>query len=253
LPCGRILYDYVTEAAKAKAASGGESMAAIDNAWSRALQPITSRPHLAIGALVGLLVCAFAGHWVSRAVTRGLAGWDCGVIAFTLLSLNSMRENDYQRMRARAIAHDEGRHFMLGLAMLAAAASVVAIVAELSGAKGRGQLLEVFSVSLTASTIALSWFFVQLVFAIHYAHVYYLAEDGADSAHRCGLDFPDDEEPDYWDFLYFSVIIGATSQTADVNIRSKEIRRIVTAHCLISFAFNTAILATMINLAAGLF
>jgi uncharacterized membrane protein len=228
-------------------------MAAADNAWSRALQPITSRPHLAIGVLVGLLVCAFAGHWLARPVTRGLVGWDCGVIAFIVLSFNAMRNSAYERMRARAIAHDEGRHFMLALAMLAAAASVAAIVSELSGAKDRGHLLEAFSVTLTAATIALSWFFVHLVFAIHYAHVYYLAEDGADSAHRCGLDFPGDEAPDYWDFLYFSVIIGATSQTADVNIRSKEIRRTVTAHCLVSFAFNTAILATMINLAAGLF
>ncbi|MEJ0065556.1 MAG: DUF1345 domain-containing protein [Caulobacteraceae bacterium] len=83
--------------------------------------------------------------------------------------------------------------------------------------------------------------------------VYYLAEEGAGEGHRCGLEFPDDDEPDYWDFLYFSAGIGATSQTADVNIRSKELRRIATAHSLISFAFNTAILATMINLAAGLF
>jgi uncharacterized membrane protein len=227
-------------------------MAAPANAWGRALQPITSRPHLAIGTMVGLVVFAFAGPWLSRVVTRGLVGWDSGVIVFTLLSLNAMRDNDYQRMRARAVEHDEGRHFMLALAMGAAAASVVAIVAELSNARTRG-IYGVYGVALTAGTIALSWFFVHLVFAIHYAHVYYLAEEGADAAHRCGLDFPDDEEPDYWDFLYFAVVIGATSQTADVSIRSKEIRRIATAHCLISFAFNTAILATMINLAAGLF
>jgi uncharacterized membrane protein len=212
---------------------------------------------LAIGALAGVLVFALAGMWVTRIVTRSLIGWDCGVIIFIVLSLNAMRDSDYQKMRARALAHDEGRHFMLGLAMVATAASVVAIVAELSGAKDRGQLLEAFGeafgVTLTAATIALSWFFVHLVFAIHYAHVYYLAEEGADSAHRCGLDFPDDDAPDYWDFLYFAVVIGATSQTADVNIRSKEIRRIATVHCLIAFAFNTAILATMINLAAGLF
>jgi uncharacterized membrane protein len=223
------------------------------SAWSKALQPITSRPHLAIGALVGVTVFAFSGQWLARGVTRGIVGWDSGVIVFILLSLISMMDNDYQRMRARAISHDEGRHFMLGLAMVAAIASIAAIVAELSGAKSRGSVYEFFSVGLTAGTIALSWFFLHLVFAIHYAHVYYMAEETEDAAHKCGLDFPDDEEPDYWDFLYFAVVIGTTSQTADVNIRSKEIRRIATAHCLISFAFNTAILATMINLAAGLF
>jgi uncharacterized membrane protein len=228
-------------------------MPAPANAWSRALQPITSRPYLVIGAIVGILLFALTGSVFTRTVTRGLVGWDCGVLVFILLSLNSMRDSDYHRMRARAVAHDEGRHSMLALAMVAAAASVAAIVTELSGAKGRDQVLEVFSVLLTAGTIALSWFFVHLVFAIHYAHVYYLAEEGAGDGHRCGLEFPDDEEPDYWDFLYFAVGIGATSQTADVNIRSKELRRIATAHSLIAFAFNTAILATMINLAAGLF
>jgi uncharacterized membrane protein len=221
-------------------------------AWGKALQPITSRPHLAIGALVGVAVFAVSGHWFARGVTRGIVGWDSGVTVFIVLSLISMIDSDYQRMRARAIAHDEGRHFMLGLAMVAAGASVAAIVAELSSAKSRGSVYEIFSVGLTAGTIALSWFFVHLVFAIHYAHVYYMAEE-ADAAHRRGLEFPDDEEPDYWDFLYFSTGLGATSQTADVNIRSKEIRRIATAHSLIAFAFNTAILATMINLAAGLF
>jgi uncharacterized membrane protein len=220
--------------------------------WARALQPITSRPHLAIGALVGVAVFAISGHWFSRGVTRGLVGWDSGVMVFIVLSLISMIDSDYQRMRARAIAHDEGRHFMLGLAMVAAGASVAAIVAELSSAKSRGSVYEIFSVGLTAGTIALSWFFVHLVFAIHYAHVYYMAEE-VDAQHKRGLEFPDDEEPDYWDFLYFSTGLGATSQTADVNIRSKEIRRIATAHSLIAFAFNTAILATMINLAAGLF
>ncbi len=228
-------------------------MPAPANVWSRALQPITSRPYLVIGAIVGVLVFTFDGQFFTRTVTRGLVGWDCGLIAFTVLSLNSMRDSDYQRMRARAIAHDEGRHFMLALAMVAAAASIAAIVAELSNAKGHDQVFEAFSVALTAGTIALSWFFVHLVFAIHYAHVYYLGEEDGDAEHRRGLAFPDDEEPDYWDFLYLAVGIGATCQTADVNIRSKEIRRIATAHCLIAFAFNTAILATMINLAAGLF
>jgi uncharacterized membrane protein len=227
-------------------------MAAAARPFGRVLQPITSRPHLAIGAAIGALVFLLSGNLMARAETRALVGWDSGVLVFILLSLNDMRDSDYARMRAKAIAHDEGRHFMLALAMIAAAASVAAILTELSSAKGSGQVFEAFRVGLTAGTIALSWFFVHLVFAIHYAHVYYMAEDG-DAEHKGGLEFPEDDAPDYWDFLYFSVGLGATSQTADVNIRSKELRRIATAHSLIAFAFNTAILATMINLAAGLF
>jgi uncharacterized membrane protein len=142
---------------------------------------------------------------------------------------------------------------MLALALGAAVASVAAILAELGGAKGGDKTHEAFSVGLTAGTIILSWLFVQLVFAIHYAHVFYLAETTDCETHRGGLLFPGDEEPDYWDFVHFSVVIGATSQTADISIASKEFRRIGTLHCLIAFAFNTTILATMINLAAGLF
>ena len=221
--------------------------------WPRWLQPFASRPDLVAGAVAGGLVYLATGPWVPRAVTRGLLGWDFGVFVFIVLALLSMRDTDDERMKARALAHDEGRHFMLALSLAAASASVVAILAELGQAKGADRLHTAFGVGLTAATIALSWFFLHLVFAIHYAHVFYMAKEAEGAVHKGGLMFPDDETPDYWDFLHFGVVIGATAQTADISITSKEIRRVATVHCLIAFAFNTAILATMINLAAGLF
>jgi uncharacterized membrane protein len=217
------------------------------------LQPVLSRPHLLAGLAAGLAFYFAAAPWIQRAITRGLASWDLGVCVFIVLSLIWMREDDCEKVKLRALDHDEGRHFMLGLALVAAGASVAAILVELGGAKGGGKLHEAVGVGLTAGTIVLSWLFVQLVFAIHYAHVYYLAEMADGGGHRGGLQFPGDDEPDYWDFLHFSIVIGATSQTADITIVSKEFRRIGTVHCLIAFAFNTTILATMINLAAGLF
>ncbi|HEX4180641.1 MAG TPA: DUF1345 domain-containing protein [Caulobacteraceae bacterium] len=217
------------------------------------LQPILSRPNLLAGAGLGLAFYVLATPWIQRSVTRGLVGWDIGVALFIVLSLMLMRDCDYARVRARAIAHDEGRHFMLALALVAAGASVVAILVELGGAKGGDKLHEAIGVGLTAGTIVLSWLFVQVVFAIHYAHMFYLAEVADGGEHKGGLLFPGNEEPDYWDFLHFSIVIGATSQTADISIASKEFRRVGTIHCLIAFAFNTTILATMINLAAGLF
>jgi uncharacterized membrane protein len=220
--------------------------------WPKPLQPFVSRPHLLSATLVGVLAYLVDGYWIVGEITRMLVAWDVAVLAFISLSAASMREVDHARMVRRAIAHDEGRHFILVVALIAAAASVAAILAELGGAKGLSPARETFKVCLTAGTITLSWAFVHLVFAIHYAHVYYFAE-AAGAAHNGGLDFPADTAPDYWDFLYFALVIGATSQTADVNIQSKEIRRTAAAHGVISFAFNTAILATMINLAAGLF
>ena len=221
--------------------------------WPGVLQPILSRPNLIAGTLVGVGVYALAGRLILQLAPRGLVAWDVGVAVFAALSLHMMSDGDHERMKASAQAHDEGRHVMLALALLAAVASVVAIAVELGGAKGQGRAHEAFSVGLTLVTIVLSWFFVHLVFALHYAHVYYSAEEQGGAGHLGGLDFPGDDCPDYWDFLYFSVVIGSTAQTADVNIRSKIFRRVATVHCLIAFAFNTAILATMINLAAGLF
>jgi uncharacterized membrane protein len=134
--------------------------------------------------------------------------------------------------------------------LVAAIASVVALGMELSAAKGQpGAQLRV---ALAAGTVVLSWLFVQFTYAMHYAHVYYMAKDGS-RGHQGGLDFGyGDEEPDYWDFVHFAIVIGATSQTADIVFKSKEMRRVGTLHSLVAFGFNTAILATMINLAANI-
>ena len=124
-----------------------------------------------------------------------------------------------------------------------------AIVAELTAAKDHPGAE--WRVMLAAGTVVLSWLFVQIVFAMHYAHVYYMEEDNGRP--KGGLEFGECGEPDYWDFVHFSIVLGATSQTADITFSSKETRRIGTLHTLVAFGFNTAILATMINLAAGLF
>lgn len=217
--------------------------------WPRVLQPLVSRPHLLIATLLGIATYAFTGFWMPRAITRALIGWDGCVLAFLGLSGLFMMGADHERMKRRAIAHDEGRHLMLGLTTVAAVASIGALVAELSEAKGHPEAD--LRLMLAAGTVVLSWLFVQTVFAIHYTHVYYLEGEGGE--HRRGLEFGDDEEPDYWDFFHFSIVMGATAQTADIVIRSKEIRRVGTLHTLVAFGFNTAILATMINLAVNLF
>jgi uncharacterized membrane protein len=106
-------------------------------------------------------------------------------------------------------------------------------------------------VTLAFVTVALSWFFVQLNFALHYAHAYYTrAKAGRSDAG--GLVFPGTKAPDYWDFLHFAIIIGVATATADIDITDKGLRRLGTAHSLFAFAFNTVIVALTINLLAGL-
>ncbi|HEU0096481.1 MAG TPA: DUF1345 domain-containing protein, partial [Rhizomicrobium sp.] len=207
------------------------------------LQPLVSRPHLTVAIAAGVVLYFIAAHWVTRDITSMLVGWNGGVVVFLGFSVFYMLGADESCMKKRAIGHDEGRHIMLILTVLAAVASVVGLAVELSAAKG--QPGGGWRVALAAGTVILSWLFVQVAFAMHYAHVYFLAEDGSPQ-HQGGLDFGyGEEEPDYWDFLHFAIVIGATSQTADIVFKSREMRRVSTLHSVVAFAFNTAILATM--------
>ena len=213
------------------------------------------RPYLLAAIAAGLVVGFGAAPWLHRPITRALVGWDFGILVFVGSALVFMLSADMTCMKRRALAHDDGGRFIFPLTIFAAIASVVALAAELSDAKG--QAGAGLRAGLAAGTVVLSWLFMQVVFAVHYAHIYYLAEDedgdGIADGHHGGLNFGyGEEEPDYWDFLHFAIVIGATSQTADIVFTSKRMRRIGTLHSLIAFGFNTAILATMINLAANL-
>jgi uncharacterized membrane protein len=108
-------------------------------------------------------------------------------------------------------------------------------------------------VALAFVTVALSWMMVQVIFALHYAHEYYDENEDCGGEDMKGLLFPGGELPDYWDFVHFSIVIGAAAQTADIAFTSKALRRIGTVHSLVSFAFNTVVVALTINLLAGLF
>ncbi|HSC20062.1 MAG TPA: DUF1345 domain-containing protein [Rhizomicrobium sp.] len=213
------------------------------------LRALKRRPYLVAALLTMAALYLISGMWLTRPITRALVGWDAGVIAFLLMSLLFMRDVDLARMKRRACEHDEAGSLILALTILAALASIAALVTELSQAKGLPAAA--LHIGLAAATVVLSWLFVQIVFALHYAHVYYVAEESG--APRGGLDFGASGEPDYWDFVHFSIVLGATSQTADITFSSRQMRRIGTFHTLVAFAFNTAILATMINLAAALF
>ena len=208
-------------------------------------RPLLNRPYLLMGIAAGA-ACYFAvTPWAPRLISRVLIGWDVGLIVFLGSTFRFMGRADAERLKQRAIEHEVGDRAVLVAAILAAAASIGALVAELSSDKNYPP-----RVTLAIATVVLSWLFVQTIFAMHYAHRYYRTGDEGRIEH--GLDFGAAGEPDYWDFVHFSIVIGATAQTADITFTSRSMRHIGTLHTLIAFAFNTAILATMINLAAGL-
>jgi uncharacterized membrane protein len=208
---------------------------------------IRARPRLFASSVVGIAATmALAALTGWRPVMRGLVGWDIGVGLYVALALEMMARADVHQIRRRAAGQDEGAIVILFLTVAAALASLLTIVVLLgtagTGAAPRrsGELI------LATITIVLSWAFIHTIFALHYAHEFY-AESGVR-----GLAFPGGEgEPDYWDFVYFALVIGMTSQVSDVGITTKEIRRTVAAHGVVSFFFNAALLALTVNIAAS--
>jgi uncharacterized membrane protein len=180
-------------------------------------------------------------------VTRILLGWDAGVILYICIiswfiaRLESRAE--MRHIRARAEKEDEGKVAVLVLTVTATLASLAAIVILLGQGEGPAAPPQLVFAS---ATIILSWAFVHLIFATHYAHEFY-SEGGAAG----GLKFPGGEKPDYLDFIYFSYVIGMTFQVSDVGVTSRSIRQTVLAHAIVSFLFNVALLAIVINIAAG--
>lgn len=154
-------------------------------------------------------------------------------------------------MRRIAQQQDEGRIVILSLITAAACISILAIGFLLHD---KGSLSEHFALHLGLSvlTIIASWMLVHTIFAIHYAHAYYQNHQTSQECQAGGLDFPGEAEPDYWDFLYFSFVIGMTSQVSDVQTTSGAMRRLALGHGVLSFFFNTTILAMGINIIAGL-
>jgi uncharacterized membrane protein len=216
--------------------------------WRRWLGPLGPRPRLTASILVGLAVgvpCAlFAADM--RASTALILGWDA--LSFTFLGSMFFTWFQHQPddIRHQAALDDEGRGAISALVVVAAAASVWAVGAELSLAKDAHGVMAFV-------TVIASWTMVQLIFALHYAHEYYGVDDDDGARDAEGIDFPGNEAPDYWDFLYFAIVIGVACATADADFTSKGLRRLGTIHSLVAFAFNTIIVALTINLTAGLF
>ena len=208
----------------------------------RAVRLVYARPRTFFAIVLGI-VAFFLLPASLRLVTRLLIGWDIFVAIYIVLVYIMMLRSNLATIRRMAALQDDGRFLIPLLTALGAFASLAAIVFELGNANHKPAEL-IFA----TATVALSWAAVHTGFALHYAHEYYRGNKPG------GLQFPSgdqDEHADYWDFVYFSFVIGMTAQVSDVGITDKTIRRIVTVHGIISFVFNTALLALMVNIAAS--
>jgi uncharacterized membrane protein len=209
------------------------------------LRIIRSHPRLSIAAALGLVI-ALILPWSLRASTRLLIGWDVGAVFYLAAALHLVLSFDMKRARVRADEYDEGALLILVLTVAAAVASLAAIIMELGAARA-DQAHDRFGLALAGVTTMLSWALIHTIFAFHYAHRFYRGSGDRGS----GLAFPQDEHPVYWDFIYFSFVIGMTFQVSDVQVTTTPMRRLVVVHGVIAFFFSAAILALAVNLGAS--
>jgi len=179
----------------------------------------------------------------SLGVGRGtLVAFDVAALVF-LIAVSTLLGSEADGMRKAAAANDANRALLLALSVTVSVVVLVAVAKEVQGKS------DTLSTVLVIATLALAWLFSNTVYALHYAHFYYLlGDDGKD---RGGIDIPKCDEPDYWDFLYFSFTLGMTFQTSDVQITSTYVRRVVTGQSLAAFVFNLGVIAFTINVLGG--
>lgn len=203
-----------------------------------------------MGALAAGVVAALLMPATSDWITRALIGWNVLVWSYLAMVGLMMVQADHQHLRRIARGQAESATVVLTVVVLAALFSLVGIVVELAAAKGTDARTAWPHLAFVLATVSGSWLLVPVEFAMAYASTLH------HSGETPGLRFPDADptfEPHYWDFLYFSFTIAVASQTADIAVVTSPMRRLVLLHSVLSFAFNTAILAFTINVAAGMF
>src|SRR3569833_2843551 len=190
-----------------------------------------------IAAAVGLiLVFAAPSHW--GWIARVLAGWNGAILILVPLTYFWMRKLDAQALRAKYVEEDPTAPVILVVTVIGALLSVLGIIALLSTAKQVPSGVRAPHFLLACLTIVNSWALVHTMFTIRYADMFYSVLDGDPPP----LSFPNTPQPLFWDFVYFAFTIGVACQTSDVSTQQTDMRRMVTAHSIISFVFNLAFL-----------
>lgn len=208
---------------------------------------------LSLSILVGLLTYTALGHALPSAgwEVRIVAGWNAGAVLLLLLAWSVIWRCDPGRTHRRAASEDPGRRAVWGIILGASSLSLFSAAYVLRRAKLLPPAYQALLVILCLAGVVTAWCLTHTAYTLRYAHLYY-RDDDEDGSHNAGLVFPNNDPPDYYDFAYFAFTVGMCFQVSDVTITSKIIRRAVLMHSVLSFAYNTAIVALAMNLVAGL-
>jgi uncharacterized membrane protein len=204
-------------------------------------------------ALVLSIITFFATRQLFSAAEVALFTWLAFALSIIILEWVIIFTCHPREIRKIASLEDSSRTFIFILVVSAAVVSLGAVIFLLKSPKEATDTQVTGHVLISIASVIISWWLVHTIFTMRYAHLYYTTNpDGDKKKPIGGLQFPDEPEPDYLDFVYFSFVLGTTFQVSDVEISSRPIRRLALVHGLIAFAFNTAILALSINVVSGL-
>ncbi len=221
-------------------------MSTLSRLWSA----VTGRKRFFLAMIPG-----FIAYWLLPdaldTATRAIIAWNVFVTCFVAAAFHLFTVQSTRHMQADAAAQEEGEWTIFWITVGAVAASFAAIILEFSATKSMPAAERGLHVALVAFTLLASWLMTHTAFALRYAHEYYEVSLGRAEIDR-GLEFPADDLPDYWDFFYFALVLGMTFQVSDVQITSRTLRRLATAHGLLGFLFNTVIIALTVNIGASL-
>ena len=208
------------------------------------LRPWSSAARLSAAAIAGLVVELLLRQVWSASLSAILA-WDAAVICFLGLTYRVIADRSIDSIRRRAARLDTRAWIMMLLVVSAACVSLFGLVLAFHGSGSALPDQPTLRLLLAGATVFGSWSLIHTIFALHYAHLFYGEPEG-------GLIFPGGGEPHYWDFLYYSFVVGMTCQVSDVQVESPELRRLTLIHGVLSFFFNTVILALAVSIGAGL-
>lgn len=195
----------------------------------------------------GLIVAVIVGLFLRTHPfwTASLASYDAFAFVNLALIWMTVALTSPEQIRSVAQKQDVGRTVIFVVVVIAACAALFAVAFLIRAGKPERHFT--IHLLLALVTVVLSWLLVHTVFGLRYAHKFYGDSDASAEQHAGGLEFPGQEPPDYRDFAYFSFVIGMTCQVSDVQVTSREMRRLVLQHGVLSFGFNTVILALTIN------
>jgi len=216
--------------------------------------PLFERLHSVHKLLICIIIAAIIYFIIEirdlDELTHLMISWNVFSLGMIIMSWITFSITTSQQIREQAKVQDSSRALIFSTVLISTFASFFAVVLLLL-TKKEYKSTEALHLIIAIAGMLFSWVLIHTIFTLRYAHIFYGDDEVKPETHAAGLEFPDDKKPDYLDFAYFAFVVGMTFQVSDVEVTSKRLRRLVLLHGILSFGYNTIMIALTINLIAG--